>query len=188
MMDAFNYLTVLLSIIMGLAMTQVLKGFRGILLSRKRIRLYWPSLIWAMLMLAICVEIWWSQYGMRERVDWTLPAFYAVLLQFIVAYMLAAIVLPDFFEPDGIDLRDHYFAHVKWFFGLMVALLLTSLLKDVALNHRLPEMANVIFHVVFIALSSIAMFMRNESFHKAASIIAVLLFAMYTMLLFWHLH
>jgi FtsH-binding integral membrane protein len=188
MMDAFNYLTVLLSIIMGLAMTQILKGFRGILLSRSRIRLYWPSLVWALLMLTICVEIWWSQYGMRERVDWTLPAFYAVLLQFLIAYMLAAIVLPDFFGPDEIDLHEHYSAHVKWFFGLMVALLLSSVLKEYVLNGHFPDTSNLVFHVVFIATSAVAMFVRNDTFHKIASIVAVVLFAMYTMLLFWHLH
>jgi len=33
-MDEFSYLSVLLSVILGLAVTQILKGFRGLLLSR----------------------------------------------------------------------------------------------------------------------------------------------------------
>ena len=33
-MDEFSYLSVLVSVILGLAVTQILKGFRGILLSR----------------------------------------------------------------------------------------------------------------------------------------------------------
>jgi len=36
-MDEFSYLSVLISVILGLAVTQILKGFRGILLSRTRI-------------------------------------------------------------------------------------------------------------------------------------------------------
>ena len=42
-MDQFSYLSVLLSIILGLAITQVLKGFRGLLLtsaSRAAVFLY----------------------------------------------------------------------------------------------------------------------------------------------------
>ena len=35
-MDEFSYLSVLLSVILGLAVTQILKGFRGLLLSRAR--------------------------------------------------------------------------------------------------------------------------------------------------------
>ena len=40
--DEFSYLSVLLSVILGLAVTQILKDFRGLLLSRVRIRVYWP--------------------------------------------------------------------------------------------------------------------------------------------------
>src|SRR5215831_8785414 len=35
-MDEFGYLSVLLSVILGLAVTQILKGFRGLILSRAR--------------------------------------------------------------------------------------------------------------------------------------------------------
>lgn len=41
-MDEFSYLSVLLSVILGLAVTQILKGFRGLLLSRERIQLDCP--------------------------------------------------------------------------------------------------------------------------------------------------
>jgi hypothetical protein len=39
-MDAFSYLSVLLSIIIGLAITQVLQGYRGLLLARHRTTLF----------------------------------------------------------------------------------------------------------------------------------------------------
>jgi hypothetical protein len=44
-MDSFSYLSVLLSIIIGLAVTQVLQGLRVLMLSRETARLYTPSLI-----------------------------------------------------------------------------------------------------------------------------------------------
>ena len=46
-MDAFSYLSVLLSIILGLAITQILKGVRGWALSRARVVVYWPTLVLA---------------------------------------------------------------------------------------------------------------------------------------------
>ena len=61
-MDEFSYLSVLISVILGLAVTQVLKGFRGILLSRTRIRIYWPVIAWAALLLLICVQSWWAMF------------------------------------------------------------------------------------------------------------------------------
>ena len=40
-MDAFSYLSVLISIILGLAVTQALQGFRGLMLARSRVRASW---------------------------------------------------------------------------------------------------------------------------------------------------
>jgi hypothetical protein len=57
-MDEFSYLSVLLSVILGLAVTQILKGFRGLLLSRARIRLYWPVIAWGALLLLVCFQHW----------------------------------------------------------------------------------------------------------------------------------
>lgn len=50
-LDSFDYLSVLLSIGIGLAITQVLQGLRVLMLSRETARLYAPSLIWAALIL-----------------------------------------------------------------------------------------------------------------------------------------
>jgi len=53
-MESFNYLSVLLSIILGLAITQVLLGFRGLILTRAKLKLYLPTVIWAELALLNC--------------------------------------------------------------------------------------------------------------------------------------
>jgi hypothetical protein len=68
-MDEFSYLSVLISVILGLAVTQILKDFRGIVLSRARIRIYWPVLVWAALLLLVCFQHWWAMFGMRHRHD-----------------------------------------------------------------------------------------------------------------------
>ena len=65
-MDAFSYLSVLISLILGLAITQVLKGFRGIMQSRARLIGYWPTVLWAVLIMVIAVQSWWSMFGMRS--------------------------------------------------------------------------------------------------------------------------
>jgi len=42
-MDSFSYLSVILSIVLGLAITQVLLGFRGLILTRAKAKLYPPK-------------------------------------------------------------------------------------------------------------------------------------------------
>ena len=90
-MDESSYLSVLISVILGLAVTQILKGFREILLSRSRIRIYWPVVAWAALLLLVCVQSWWAMFELRQYQPWTFAAFAVVLLQTILTYMLAGL-------------------------------------------------------------------------------------------------
>lgn len=183
-MDAFGYLSVLLSIIVGFAMTQILLGFRGLVLARVRIRSYWPTLAWALLLLLIDVQSWWAMFGLRAVEHWTFPAFSLLLLQAIAQYMLAAIVFPDFVLDEAVDLRAHYRHHARWFFGLMVLLLLTSMAKDRVIAGHLPSGANLLVHLGFLGMSAVAMFVAAESYHKVFSLLGLAVFGAYTVALF----
>ena len=77
-MDEFSYLSVLISVILGLAVTQILKGFRGILLARARIRIYWPVIASAALLLLVCVQSSWVMFELRHYQPWTFAAFAVV--------------------------------------------------------------------------------------------------------------
>jgi hypothetical protein len=187
-MDQFSYLSVLLSIILGLAITQVLKGFRGILLTRARIRFYWPPIVWSLTLLLIFVQSWWAMFGMRHVSNWTFPPFAIVVLQTILEYMLAAIVLPDFFGNGTVDLKDHYYGHSRWFFGLTVVLLAVSLGKTVVVEGHLAEPADAGFQIGFLVMSLMAIATRNEWFHKVQAVLALLGVSAYVLVLFMRLH
>jgi hypothetical protein len=97
-MDAFSYLSVLLSVILGLAITQVLQVARGLVLTRKAVRFYAPVIIWAAVAVLIAIQSWWASFGLRLREDWSFAAFLAVLAHAISIYVVAALVLPDIAE------------------------------------------------------------------------------------------
>ena len=94
-MDAFSYLSVLLSIIIGLAITQVLQGYRALLLSRSAVRLDAAALIWSGLLIIMAIQSWWASFGLREHGEWNFISFAIVLLQMILLYMMAAVIFPD---------------------------------------------------------------------------------------------
>ena len=43
MQESFYYLSVLLAVVLGLAITQVLLGLRGLILTRAKVKLYFPT-------------------------------------------------------------------------------------------------------------------------------------------------
>jgi uncharacterized membrane protein (DUF441 family) len=183
-MDEFSYLSVLISVILGLAVTQILKGFRGILLSRARIRVYWPVLAWAGLLLLVCTQHWWAMFGMRHRHDWAFEQFGIVLLNVIFIYMVSGLVLPDFFGNEVVDLKQNFYAHRAWFFSLAVAIIAISVLKSLVLDQRLMPTTDLVFHTVFGVALFIGALTRSEFYHKTLVLFCSGLFVFYILVLY----
>jgi hypothetical protein len=183
-MDEFSYLSVLLSVILGLAVTQILKGFRGLLLSRTRIQIYWPVIAWAALLLLVCFQHWWSMFGLRNRHEWTFVQFAMVLLNVIFIYMMAGLVFPDLFGDEVVDLKENFYAHRGWFFGIGFGMIVVSVCKEVVLDHRLPNTTNLAFQAIFAAILLIGAFTRNELYHKTLLVCGSVLFVVYIIVLF----
>ena len=182
-MDAFSYLSAFLSIILGLAITQVLQGVRGVLLNRDHVRLFLPSLAFALFIVLIAIQFWWASFGLSDRAVWNFPDFAMVLLQAICVYMLAALVLPDI-GPDPVDLRTHYFRNLNWLMGMLFATLVVSVLKDVTLTGSFPSSENLAFHVIFAVNVIVALIVRSPRFHAVLSLLMLSMFGVYVALLF----
>jgi hypothetical protein len=183
-MDEFSYLSVLISVILGLAVTQILQGFRGLVLSRTRVRIYWPVMAWAALVLLVCFQNWWSMFGMRNRHDWTFQQFAVVLLQTILIYLVAGLVFPDFFGETTVDLRASFYAHHRWFFSLAVASIVVSVGKDAVLDGRLPNRTNLIFHMIFGVTLFIGAVTTREWCHKVLVVLTSAVFVLYIAVLY----
>lgn len=183
-MDEFSYLSVLISVILGLAVTQILQGFRGILLSRARVRIYWPVLAWAAMLLLVCFQHWWAMFGMRHRHDWTFQQFGIVLLNVIFIYMVAGLVFPDFFGKEVVDLKENFYAHRSWFFSLGVAIIVISVCKSLVLDQRLPPTTDLVFHAIFGVTLLTGALIRSERYHKGLVVFNCGFFVFYIVLLY----
>lgn len=183
-MDAFSYLSVLTSIILGLGIQQVLQGYRALILSRRRVTFYAPPLIWSVLLLMMIAQHWWGSFGLAHHQEWSFAGFATVLVMTALIYMMAAVVLPDIPPDEPIDLKDHYYRERPAFFGLGAATISWSVLREVMLEGRLPEPANLAFHLVFLTLCAMAIFIRRPRLHETLAGLMAILFLAYVGLLF----
>jgi hypothetical protein len=183
-MDAFSYLSVLISIILGLAVQQVLQGYRALILSRQRISFYAPPLIWSVLLLAMVAQHWWASFTLAHRVEWSFAIFATILVQTALIYMMAAIVLPDIPPEKKIDLRDHYYREAPAFFGISIATVCWSVVREYMLEGRPPMPLNLLFHGLFLAAALTAMLTRRRRVHEGLAVLMALLFVTYIGLLF----
>jgi hypothetical protein len=190
-MDEFGYLSVLISIILGFAMTEALKGLATVIRHRDRVKPYWPAVVWALFSLIVDVQVWWACFDLRHQTRWSFAAFGVVLLQTVLLYLFAALVLPDPGEVDehgGADLKANYLAHRRWLFSAFLALLAVSLIKNLVVYQHLPRPEDLAFHGVFAALCLIGILSARDVVHKALAVIGMVGIALYIGLLFGALH
>jgi hypothetical protein len=186
-MDAFSYLSVLISIILGLAIAQVLQGYRALLLARSRTQLDPTPLIWSGLVLLFASQAWWASFGLSARQDWDFLGFAVILVQMGLIYMLSALVLPDVAPGEAIHLGDHFQQHRKTFFVFLIAMLAASIAKEAVLSDRLPSPVNLAFHIGFGTGALAGIVLRGKRSQLALALIAGASFLAYVALLFAHL-
>lgn len=164
-MDTFSFLSVLFSVIMGLALTEVLQSIRGLILARQRVTIYWPALIWAGLMVIIVAQAWWGMFGMRQFRVWNMAMYAVVLLQITLMYLAAAVALPGIPNQGPIDLRASYYANGRWFFGLLALTVASTFLKDYVTIGFIKLSWNAAFLLMYIVLSAIAAATKSPWYH-----------------------
>jgi len=186
-LDAFSYLSVLLSIILGLGLTQLLTAAGRLIRQRERVRVDWLPLLWSAVLLVVYVQAWWAMFGLRSLREWTFFEFLLVLAQTTTLYMMAAVILPEQVDDAGVDLAAHYERHHRWFFGFFLATLCISIMKDLVISGHLPVVANVVFHALFATLCIAAMIARGRRVQVALSVAGTAAIATYIGLLFTRL-
>lgn len=114
---------VLVSIIIGLGLTDLLGNFRRLVHARDRVRWDGLPLAWALFALLLVVNYWWGLYlgatGIYEVQ--TAGAFVASMVLPVLLYLVCSSALPEAVPAAGVDLGEVYFRQRRFFFGLLLA-------------------------------------------------------------------
>lgn len=183
-MTAFDYLSVLISIVLGLSITQLLGGFAAMVRARDRLTFYWPHLVQMLALFLINVQVWWALFGLRDMQHWTFAGFFVVLMQPVTLYMMSAFLTPDIPARERMDLRAFYFREKTWFFAATLATLMVSLIKDFFVMNGPIGLADFIGHGVFIALSFLGLLSNRDGVQKFIAPVTLLAYCTYIGLLF----
>ncbi len=181
---AFDYLTILISIVLGLAIANVLARFATVVTARERVNFYWPSIAWAIWIFFICVQHWWAQWSVRHTEHWNFGTYWLQLLVPFDLFLLSALALPERDEDGKIDLREWYFRNRAWFFAVMFFLPLLSIAEELARTGRMNSVLNLAFLVLFDVIIVFAFALRSRRAQEWITAQAMLLTIVYVAVLF----
>ena len=191
MNDAFNYVAVLVSIVVGLTATRVMSGLGEMIQAANRPRIYWVHVLWHITLLFNVMLNWWLLYRWRATIDWTFLLFIWITVAPILLYLAAAILIPGELETTGSpDWRDYYFKNRRGFFfafGLIAPLdIIDTLLKG--WQHFLDQGPSYLPFIAFWTIGcAIAAISANERYHKIWAVLYPSAQAIYTIIVLLHL-
>ena len=186
MTSAFEYLSVLVSIIVGLALAHLLSSAARLLQLRRRLHLHATTLCWMAFLFLANIQIWWAGFERRDSTEWNFFTFLLYLLMPITGFLLSYLIVPDLDDADGIDLRRNFDDNRPWFFALLVALPAISLAEE-TLNSRFPTDLDALFRITLMAMAAIGVLVRNARFHLAYAALLLAALCAYVLLLFLRL-
>jgi hypothetical protein len=114
-MEAFRWVTVIVSIILGLGLTRILTSAISVFRARKRASLDWLPLVWAGTIFLQQIGFWWSLDELSKLVPhWSLGAFLFLVCLVLSLFIAAALILPSHDMVKGESLRDYFQMDGRW--------------------------------------------------------------------------
>jgi hypothetical protein len=171
-MSPFEFVTVLISIILGLGITQIMSGLADLIHQWKTVRLYWPHLLWVVLVFILHVQDWWLLYQLKGVASWQLPLFLFQVLYPISLFILARILFPMSGESAATDMRAYYMDNYRKFFVMVMILAMLSAIENM-IFHGLGMEGWLVNAAIFLTLA--VLFVRNQLPERVHQALAVLL-------------
>jgi hypothetical protein len=181
-MDAFGYVSVIISVVIGLGLSHLLTGVVELFKARRRVRFYWVHLIWVALTFVGHIFLWWTMWNLRLVHAWNFFSFLLLLLGPVLLYVAAAFLVPDMDAGASIDLREYFYENHAAYFSInaaFTALLVTQ--NWILEGHPSPPRVTAIFAVWFVLLCLSAI-IKDPRYHAAVGVLFVLLFLMFIVL------
>lgn len=176
MISPFEYVTVLISIILGLGITQILTGIADLIHKSERVTAYWPHLIWILFVLLLHIQEWWLLYELKGYQPWRLPTFLFVIAYPINLFVLARMLFPFALKGKVIDLKLFYFTNWRKIFSIftlsaMLSIAFNIFILEFGLDTQILQTL-LALTFLFISIQRV----EREWIHKSLAVIVFTIF------------
>ncbi|GAA5071645.1 hypothetical protein [Lysobacter panacisoli] len=180
-MDAFNYLAVMVSMVLGLGLTQLFAGIGNMVQIRRRVKPYWLHYVWVVLAIGLHLQMWWSFWMMRVVQDWTYTGFAFVLLGPALLVIASHVLLPEMIDGT-IDTERHYYDTRGVFFCLLAAAGAWALVLEAVMGLRSLLVPVRAVQLAGIGLMLLCAWSPNRRVHAVCTLLVIAMLISTTLL------
>jgi len=135
-MTFFEYMMVMVSLIMALALSHIIRASAEFLSSPKR---YWVQGLWAVIIVLLILQSWWAYWDLRDIMDWSFLKYLSIFFYPIFFSFIASVLIPANRDAEH-DWHASFYKKRVWFFWAMIA---SSI---VAVLHTWLVLGSPLFH------------------------------------------
>ena len=176
-MSPFEFITVFVSLIVGFALSHILRAVSDLYEIRDRVKTYWLNSLWVVTVIMWSIFTWWGLWMLSiERIDWTYAQYWFLVMNVSSIYFFTTLVLPKATDDGMIDLENHYFSVHKAFFSIVAFSLFSSAVVNYSLFGE-PLIGPMTIMPSIVGCAAIgAAITDSKSYHKAIGIFMFVMF------------
>ena len=176
-MSPFEFITVFVSLIVGFALSHILRAVSDLYEIRERVKPYWLNSLWVVTVIMWSIFTWWGLWMLSvDRIDWTYAQYWFLVMNVSSIYFFTTLVLPKATDGGTIDLENHYYSVHKAFFSIVAF----SLFSSAVVNHSLfgePLIGPMTIMPSIVGCAAIgAALTESQAYHKGVGVFMFLMF------------
>lgn len=165
-MSKFEYIAVLVSLILGLGITNILTGLGRIINRRHEFKIDTVHFMWSLALFVVLVLNWWVFFKNSEITNWTFEYFLLIIVWAVIFYLMTVVLFPTDKNSDQ-DYGTIFQKNRSWFLGLFIA----SNLMDIAVTALRDQLFNPPIYLPFVLhfaiLGAIGLVVKSRRYHLA---------------------
>jgi len=176
----FEYLSVLVSIVVALGMSEVVSVWGRLLRRRGEVRLCWIHAGWSLFVTLLMTQLWWGFWNYRVVEEWSFTSLMMAIADALLMVLAALVITPSDQIRPGLDLREFFLGNRRLFFGLAALLLVQLAISDaVVLGQSWLDPENA-FRLAGLGLVAVAAKSESAAVHGAIVSLGFALLAGFT--------
>lgn len=179
-MGLFEFLMVLVSVVIGLGLTEILTGGANLLRARGTVRFHWIHVLFQFGIFFALLQQWWESWDWVGLEEISFIAVLTLLASPVFLYLIAHLLFPS--PTENADLKSYYYLQAPLLWGLVAAgTIVGNVFRPLAWGDPVVDPSNL-SGIPTVAICVILATSKDQRAHSILAPILILLLILDTVL------
>jgi len=121
MEQEFFHVRMIIGVIVGLSITNLLKGIAKFIVHPEKEKPYWLHLLWVIYFFILLTHFWWWEFALSHLGHWGFHEYLFIVIFATLFFLNTALLFPEQLT-EYVGFADYYTKRINWFFAVLVVI------------------------------------------------------------------